>query len=114
MKTCSEFQWFRSPTMAGAWTTIRHLYPVLYEVPVRTPTDYPVLRFADDWKVARQLDKACARPPLPPGSMPVFDLAYNPEPLPPIGMRGPPAQRPALVRCPLFASSRAAAAEQQL
>lgn len=73
--------------MAGVWTTFLHLFPDLHEVPIGTPTDYPVLRFAYDRKVARQIEAACDRPPLPEGAMPVFDLAYYPGPLPSIGQR---------------------------
>lgn len=73
--------------MAAVWTTFRHLYPDLYEVPIGTPTDYLVLRFAEEWKLARQMEEACDRPPLGEGAMPVFDLAYYPGSLPAIGER---------------------------
>lgn len=65
----------------------RHLYPDHYEVHIGTSTDYRFLRFADDWKLDAQLEKACARPPLPEGAMSVFDLAYYPGTLPSIGQR---------------------------
>lgn len=73
--------------MAGIWKTFRRIYPDLYEVPIGTPSNYPALRFAEDWNLALQLQEACARPPLPEGAMTVFDLAYYPGALPAIGRR---------------------------
>lgn len=64
--------------MAKVWRIFRLFYPDLFKVPLGEATDYPLPRYAEEWKLCRRLQDIVDRPPLAVGMARKAGLDYYP------------------------------------
>eukprot|EP00170_Pyropia_yezoensis_P004671 contig_18985_g4684 len=75
--------------MAKVWRKYRLFYPEHFVIPLGEATDYTFLRFAEEWKLCREMQDIVDRPPLAVEMSRAADLKCYPGSPPARGVDDP-------------------------